>query len=123
MTMKRYLVYLMLACWAWSSVYAEQEVPLSDRNKDRGEEKRSLNMFPSVTYEANTIRICSWIDSPDAQVVITDIMGMVLYEETVSLYTGQIHVVSLDGLLNDGCEYWIFICTEKEEYYGVFRNE
>lgn len=121
--MKRFLIYLVLTCWISTFVYAGQDVPLSRREETRKESKRSLDILPSVTYEANTIRICSWMDLPDTQVVITDAIGMVLYEETVSLYAGQIHVVSLDGLLNDSCEYWIFICTEKEEYYGMFRNE
>ncbi|MBQ9231021.1 MAG: DUF3244 domain-containing protein [Prevotella sp.] len=118
--MRRFLL-MFICCMMFTSNYAEQVIPLDPEPDDDGvinHPQKSPALLPRLSYENDYLFITSPYVVIDAEIIIRDVYGNILYDSIVTLPASS-YVMVLPNSVNSD-KYSIQLYINGHSYIGYF---
>lgn len=110
--------HLLIACIALLCATSSWAENIKFIKAERGEDLRSIVIEPTATQDGNAISISFPISIQNVQVVAKDIMGNVIYTNTIAIPANQPYSFVLDNA-DDG-DYILEVTYGDKYFYGYF---
>lgn len=110
--------HLLIACIALLCTTFSWAENIKFMKGEKGEELRSIVIEPTASQDGNTISISVPVDIQNVQVVAKDIMGNVIYTNTIAIPANQPYSFMLDNA-DDG-DYILEVTYGDKYFYGYF---
>ena len=116
--MKRLFIGFISLLFCMIALAEEAVIQLHTSNEDRGIDKRSLFIEPTVTYDGDMIYIYSPIPIEYIQVTIKDDLNNIVRSDMTAISFSQGYALEL-GDLPKG-QYTMELCVGEKVFYGYF---
>lgn len=110
--------HLLIACIALLCATFSWAENIKFIKSERGEDLRSIVIEPTASQDGNTISISAPITIQGVQVAVKDIMGNVIYTNTIAIPANQHYSFMLDNA-DDG-DYILEVTYGDKYFYGYF---